>query len=44
MNFPARLGIDLFDEVGEASAKKSAQAFGEANLKKWKQEQEQAQA
>ncbi|RAK95406.1 aldo/keto reductase [Aspergillus ibericus CBS 121593] len=29
MNFPARLGVDIFDEVGEESAKKSALAWAE---------------
>jgi L-glyceraldehyde reductase len=27
MNFPARLGVDIFGEVGEASAKQSAMAW-----------------
>ncbi|BCS22825.1 aldo/keto reductase [Aspergillus puulaauensis] len=30
MNFPARLGVDIFGEVGEESAKKSARDWAEA--------------
>jgi L-glyceraldehyde reductase len=30
MNFPARLGVDIFGEVGDESAKKSAIEWAEA--------------
>lgn len=29
MNFPARLGVDIFDEVGEESARRSALEWAE---------------
>lgn len=33
MNFPARLGVDIFGEVGEASAKQSAREWAEQQKK-----------
>jgi L-glyceraldehyde reductase len=33
MNFPARLGVDIFEEVGEASAKQSARDWAAAQAK-----------
>lgn len=34
-NFPARWGVDIFDEVGEAEVKQIAQESGKANLAKF---------
>jgi len=33
MNFPARLGVDIFGEVGEASAQQSAREWAEQQKK-----------
>jgi L-glyceraldehyde reductase len=33
MNFPARLGVDIFGEVGKESAKRSAREWAEQQRK-----------